>query len=388
MSDKHSQDSAPVISLFSGAGGLDLGVEDAGGSIRVMVEPDPDCGRTLSATNAYFPDARLIQSPLQRVATEALLSTAALRSGEAALLVGGPPCQPFSKSGYWLGDRRLGVTDPRAALLGEYIRVLREARPAGFILENVPSLTHPSHRSAFEATLHQLEAEGYAVAWWRLNAADYGVPQSRVRVFIVGLRGRGAPLEPVPTHRWSRRHGGSAELLPAETAGRWLWRFRDSLYAEDGEEPSGRWAEQLRAIPPGGNYKFHTAWAGHPNPSFVTETKYWSFLLKLSPLRPSWTIQASAGPWTGPLHWESRRLRIPELAALQSFPVDYEFEGSRKAVRRQIGNAVPSLLSSAVASAVLTEILGQDAAQGRRLAFELPDQYVSSEDAPLAASRW
>lgn len=380
----------PVMSLFSGAGGLDLGAEDAGASVRVLVEPDANCVGTLRANRRYFPEAEILAKPLQDVTTDELLAIAGLRRGEAALLVGGPPCQPFSKSGYWLGERRLGMTDPRAALLDEYVRVLRQARPEGFILENVPSLTHPAHRAAFDATVEQLAGEGYAVTWWRLNAADYGVPQSRVRIFIAGLRGRTPPTKPVRTHRWSRKEiddPAGLALMPAETAGRWLRGLRDAD-AEPGENPVGRWAEHLRAIPPGGNYKFHTSWAGHKRPTFVTETMFWTFLLKLSPLRPSWTIQASAGPWTGPFHWDSRRLRVPELAALQCFPADFVFEGSRRAVRRQIGNAVPSLLSSAVMSSVLGQILGRSAIPGQRLSFDLADEYLGTEDGPLAALRW
>ena len=105
--------------------------------------------------------------------------------------------------------------------------------------------------------------------------------------------------------------------------------MRATSFVEPEEVVRGA-GRSTRAVPPGWNYKPHTAWAGHPNPTFVTETRFWNFLLKLSPDLPSWTIPASPGPWTGPFHWESRRLRTPELAALQGFPDGYVFAGSRR----------------------------------------------------------
>lgn len=116
-------------------------------------------------------------------------------------------------------------------------------------------------------------------------------------------------------------------------------------------------------MPPGWNYKAHTAWGGHPNPTFVTETRFWNFLLKLSPDQPSWTIPANPGPWTGPFHWDSRRLRTPELAALQGFPPGYVFEGSRRERVRQIGNAAPPPLVEPMIRSVLQCL---DGSQHRR----------------------
>jgi DNA (cytosine-5)-methyltransferase 1 len=113
-------------------------------------------------------------------------------------------------------------------------------------------------------------------------------------------------------------------------------------------------------VPPGQNYKALTAWAGHPSPSFVAETRFWSFLLKLSPGSPSWTVAANPGPWVGPFHWESRRLRTAELAALQSFPAGYVFEGNRRERVRQVGNAVPPLLARAMMGPLLAALSGKE----------------------------
>lgn len=381
--------SVPAISLFSGAGGLDLGLEDAGGSVRLMVEPDRDSTATVRANRRFFRDAAILEQPIQKLSVEEILHAAGLRRGEAGLLVGGPPCQPFSKSGYWLQDRRAGLADARASLLDDYLRVLSGAHPEAFILENVASLYHPAHRETFERFLARARRAGYAVAWKRLNAVEYGVPQTRYRVFVLGLRGRHAPSLPEPTHWWGQPPLNSAHLLPPETAGRWISAFGSREYAEVEESLLGKWKDILREIPPGWNYKYLTSWAGCAKPLFIAESKYWSFLLKLSPYRPSWTIQASPGPWTGPLHWKSRKLRIPELAALQTFPPTFAFTGSRASRVRQIGNAVPPLLASRVAQALLADVCGTPPRRGRRLRYHLADGYeVDRSHVPGGNGRW
>src|SRR5439155_5778500 len=118
---------------------------------------------------------------------------------------------------------------------------------------------------------------------------------------------------------------------------------------EDGEEMRGRWRELLPQVPPGDNYLFFTEERGHPRPVFKWRSRYWSFLLKLHPDRPSPTIQAQPGPNVGPFHWDNRRLRVSELKRLFTFPDDFEFVGSRASVQAQIGNSVPPALSFAVA---------------------------------------
>jgi len=101
-------------------------------------------------------------------------------------------------------------------------------------------------------------------------------------------------------------------------------------------------------VPPGQNYIALTEKRGYPNPKFIAGKRYWSFLLKLHPNLPSWTIIASPGHWEGPFHWKGRRLRLKELAAIQTFPEDYNFVGSRRSIQKQIGNAVPPLMGKAI----------------------------------------
>src|SRR5690606_38867063 len=98
----------------------------------------------------------------------------------------------------------------------------------------------------------------------------------------------------------------------------------------------------------GKNYISLTEKHGFPNPKFVANKRFWTFLLKLHPLESSWTIAAQPGPWVGPMHWNNRRLRVPEIAALQTFPEDYIFYGNRRSIQKQIGNAVPCLLGKGI----------------------------------------
>jgi DNA (cytosine-5)-methyltransferase 1 len=148
-------------------------------------------------------------------------------------------------------------------------------------------------------------------------------------------------------------------LRPAVTANEAIRAYAGRKYAEPEEIVRGRWAEHLRTVPPGWNYKAHTAWGGHPNPTFETETRFWSFLLKLHPDRPSWTVSANPGPWVGPFHWRSRRLRTVELAAIQGFPAGYRFTGNRRSRVRQIGNAVPPPLARTMIEATVTALTGR-----------------------------
>jgi DNA (cytosine-5)-methyltransferase 1 len=233
----------------------------------------------------------------------------------------------------------------------EFWRLIFESNADGFVFENVPSIKHPRNRPVLDGFCRAAESAGYYVTQVTANAAEYGVAQTRERVFVLGAK-RGKPCAPKPSHTLKDIRG----LRPALTAGDALQGFDRPEFFEAEELITGRWAEHLRTVPPGWNYKAHTAWAGHPNPTFETETRFWNFLLKLSPDRPSWTIAASPGPWTGPFHWTSRRLRTVELAALQGFPEEYRFAGSRRDRVRQLGNAVPPPLARRMVESVLETV--------------------------------
>jgi DNA (cytosine-5)-methyltransferase 1 len=354
-----------AISLFSGAGGLDLGVERAGFATVVAVEWDHDAADTMEKNAPrFFPHMgevlRADLYPLAAGSGRGVTTRDILRAGGLSprggpdLLVGGPPCVAFSKSGFWLDWKRDGV-DPAASLLQAYTRVLREARPRYFILENVYALTfdNKASRPAFRRLLSEIEAAGYRFHWKVLNAADYGVPQSRPRLFVVGSRrGDRVPELPAPTHHgsWERRRSGEGGALPHVTSGEVLAGLLTTPEPE--EVVRGRWGHLLPEIPPGGNYLHFTAEREHPRPLFEWRSRYWSFLLKLDPSRPSPTIQAHPGPNVGPFHWDSRRLRVPELRRLFTFPDDFDVVGRRASVQAQIGNAVPPRLAEQVARGI------------------------------------
>ncbi len=357
-----------AISLFSGAGGLDLGIEAAGFATVSAVEWDRDAADTMekNAPTSFPLLNEVVRADLYLpaagsdlgVTTRDILKAGGLSTrNRPDLLVGGPPCVAFSKSGFWLDWKRDGV-DAAASLLQAYTRVLAEARPRYFILENVYALTfdNKASRPAFTRLLREIEAAGYRHTWRVLNAADYGVPQARPRLFIIGCRKRDRlPELPEPTHHgdWERRKttGGP---LPHLTAGKVL----DDLITEPEIEEvvRGGWGHLLPEIPPGENYLHFTKERGHPDPIFEWRSRYWSFLLKLDPDKPSPTIQAQPGPNVGPFHWENRRLRVPELRRLFTFPDDFDFVGKRASVQAQIGNSVPPLLARRVAEAVAAAV--------------------------------
>ena len=180
------------ISLFTGAGGLDLGFEAAGFATRVAVEMDPDA----VATIRHNRDWPLVptECSLGRGFKRNLLARAGLRQGDADVLIGGPPCQPFSKSGYWaLGDARR-LADPRASTLGAYLRVLKDTLPKAYLLENVPGIAFASKDEGICFLRQEIEKINvetgcrYTFQPALLRAVDFGIPQDRHRVFIIGHR--------------------------------------------------------------------------------------------------------------------------------------------------------------------------------------------------------
>ena len=359
-----------VIDLFAGAGGLSVGAHQAGGNVVASLEFDSVACQTLRANGSYH--GEVIEGDVCDFSGTQLRKLAGLKKRDPLIIVGGPPCQPFSKAAYWTeeGDdaayrrarasgllaakpaaKTLVKTDSRRDLVREYWRIVQESTADGFVFENVPSIKHPRNKPIYDAIVRDARDAGYNVTEVVANASEYGVAQARERVLILGSRRR-APSSPAKTHS-----ADAATGLPAPiSAGDALKGFDTKRFFEPEEVVTGRWAKHLEEVPPGWNYKAHTAWAGHPNPTFVTETRFWNFLLKLAPDRPSWTIAASPGPWTGPFHWRNRRLRTVELAALQGFPRDYLIEGSRRERVRQMGNAVPVPLATAMIKSVLESL--------------------------------
>jgi DNA (cytosine-5)-methyltransferase 1 len=347
-----------VISLFTGAGGLDYGFEAAGFCTAVALEMDRLCADTLMANRKEWP---LIVDDIANVPTERMLRQASLEPGGADVLIGGPPCQPFSKSGFWATGEAGRLNDPRAATLKGYLRVLEEARPRAFLLENVEGLGFKGKDEGLRLVRNELDrindrhGTAYRAFVQVLNAADFGVPQIRRRMFVIGARDGGSFRFPAITHCDPAGPPAGMFSEPYRTA----W---DAL--DDVEEPAsaaldvrGKWAALLPTIPEGQNYLWHTE-RGGGEPLFGWRRRYWSFLLKLAKGLPSWTIQAQPGPATGPFHWSNRRLSVREMARLQTFPDDVIIRGKYADAQRQLGNAVPSLLGEVLARAIRKQLLG------------------------------
>ena len=348
-----------AISLFTGVGGLDFGFETAGFRTAVAVECDSAACETIRL-NRKWP---IIEAKIQDVSSRAILKKAGLRVGEADVLIGGPPCQPFSKSGYWKSGDALRLKDPRADTLSEFLRVLAETKPRAFLLENVPGFAFNSKNEGLQHILKGIEAVNrkartkYKAHWQVLNAAEFGVPQIRERVFLVGSRD-GLPFT-FPQPAFAQVSDLQNGCLPYRTA----WDALGDLPEDpqdDGLAIGGKWGELLPSIPEGQNYLWHTP-RGGGKPIFGWRMRYWCFLLKLAKNKPSWTIQAQPGSSIGPFHWRNRRLTTRELCRLQTFPDGLKFSRSRTDVQRLLGNAVPSLLGEILGWEIRSQLLGTGA---------------------------
>jgi DNA (cytosine-5)-methyltransferase 1 len=360
-----------AVSLFTGAGGLDLGCEQAGFTTVAAVESNTDARATLAANRGrYFPglaDDAVLRDVID-VQPMDLRALPAISHSDVDLVHGGPPCTPFSKSGNWLEYKRTGA-DPKHSLLDEFARLATGLAPKALLMENVFGLAYQNHnRTAFERIQRGVDDAGYELRWRVLLAADYGgVPQLRQRLVCVALR---RDLLDCAPDRWvfpwprathagphERRADWDASLPPHLTAGEALAEVRPTDNPPEPEEVvHGTHAQALHEVPPGDNYLFHTAKRGHPDPRYRWRARYWSFLLKLSPNRPSPTIQGQPGPWVGPFHWDSRRLRVAEVKRLMAIPSDFELAGDRRSNQLQLGNAVPPPLARAVAQAIGREL--------------------------------
>jgi DNA (cytosine-5)-methyltransferase 1 len=230
------------------------------------------------------------------------------------------------------------------------------------LLENVYGLAYKGKDEGLARILDGIKqinretGSNYRPCWKVIDAASYGVPQHRERVFIVASRDGLAFEFPVATHGdcTDLFAGGGCE--PYRTA----WDALGDL-PEDPQEPDlaigGKWADLLPSIPEGENYLHHTP-RGSGRPLFGWRTRYWSFLLKLAKNRPSWTIQAQPGSAIGPFHWRNRKLSTQELCRLQTFPDTLKFKCGRTQVQKLLGNAVPSLLAEILAREIRIQLLG------------------------------
>jgi DNA (cytosine-5)-methyltransferase 1 len=348
-----------VISLFSGALGLDLGLEQAGFEIRVAVECNHQAAETIRRNR---PKVAVIERKLEEVTTKEILERAGLKPGEPMVITGGPSCQPFSTVG-----QRGSMSDPRGTMFREFLRVVREAKPEFFVMENVRGVISAAirHRplrergpgfpplqpdeelgSAFLLLLKEVANIDYSTAFDLVNAADYGVPQVRERLLFIGSRdGRGVKLP-------KKSHGEEA----VDGFASWI-SLRDCLNGLEDSQPSfvpfsPMKRKYLSMVPEGGNWRdlptrhqrkamggAFDSWGGRvgfyrrldwerPTPALTTEpTSKATMLCHPDELRP---------------------LTVREYARIQQFPDSWEIVGSVRQRYIQLGNAVPVGLGRAI----------------------------------------
>lgn len=348
-----------VVSLFSGCGGLDYGFEAAGYGVRFANDFDRFSCETLRLNHRE----NVLHAPIESVGASDVKKTIGSDSGACDVLIGGPPCQPFSKSAYWSKGDTLRLNDPRANTLDQYFRFVEDLQPQAFLLENVHGLNYNGKEEGFQFIIERIKDINhktglhYVPSWAVLNVADYGVPQLRVRFFLVASRRGGRFRFPEPTHIPSEEAEsslfGGMGIMPYVSA----WEAIGSIPLDPDQNlrVGGKWADLLPSIPEGENYLWHTDRKGGL-PLFGWRTRYWSFLLKLSKRLPSWTIQAQPGSAIGPFHWTNRKLSWQELAGIQTFPKSFQIDAPRTEIQRQIGNAVPSLMAEILAREIAQQI--------------------------------
>jgi len=366
-----------VISLFTGAGGLDIGLEEAGFETAVCVEIDKHCRATLQANTDWpvFDDDKGDRTPgnIRDIGADELLAFSGLEKGEPALVVGGAPCQPFSNIG-----KRNGKDDPENGdLFLEFVRIVRETKPRAFLFENVAGITQSRHEEIIEYMTEQFEGLGYSITWNKLNAADYGVPQKRIRFFLVGILGTEQPAFPLPTHYKSRKRWrefiSNLDRDPGYLPEEWksvadaFERIPDDYkdrpdYVQMNHTQRVR--ERMEYVGPGQNFKvvpdehLPNCWTNGKHQGQDTFGRMeWE--------GPSNTIRTAAyNPSKGKyIHPEDNRgLNSYEMKMLQGFDPDWELKladkdgMTLKSAGNQVGNAVPPPLAEALGRALMIQL--------------------------------
>jgi DNA (cytosine-5)-methyltransferase 1 len=326
MSRESKSQGKSIISLFSGCGGLDLGFEQHGFVPLVCVDSDPQACETLRLNR---PKWAVFGGDIRSFATTSRVQG----------VIGGPPCQGFSTAGK--GD----PGDPRNFLWREYFRVVKQARPEFILLENVPGMLRPRNRPHLDELIDAFESLGFCITLGVLNAADYGVPQNRKRLIIVGGRGFTIDL-PKPT---AARHRTVSEAIGDLRKAVNVPNHEPNVHAR---HVVRRW-DRLRE--------------GEEDPGYRRARLYSN--------RPSSTIRAggSYGPsgnhlagFHPPIHYSlPRQLTVREAARLQGFPDSWIFAGAKTVQGRQVGNAVPPPLAAAIARSIAEALLQRSTSRGR-----------------------
>ena len=343
-----------AISLFSGAGGFDLGIEAAGFTTKLCTDVDLHSCQSLELNRdalkntdgdgiRFLSEAKVVQKNIKEYTTEQILADAGLKKEDVALIYGGPPCQSFSVFG-----QRKGMEDPRGTLLWDFLRVISEIKPTCFIFENVAGLLTIDDGKVFKQFLDELSKDEdgntiYKTTNYLLDTASFGVPQYRSRVIVFGTKDKWISC-PIKTHAINAKD--EETLLPAVTVADAL----DGLH-----EPS------IISLP---NHigRVH----GEDIIKRYTALKFGerdskTRINRLNPSKPSFAIVVGSdkGGGKGHVHpYTPREVTPRESARLQSFPDFWKFTGTSRHPIRQVGNAVPPIFAAVLGTHLLKEAFG------------------------------
>lgn len=332
-----------ALSLFSGAGGLDIGFHTAGFKIIACVEKEASFCQTLQLNLGRYlePDCKILNRDIQQLQPDEIPVQ------QIEFIIGGPPCQSFSAIGRRAGGID-GIRDERGSLFEYYCGLVQYYQPKGFLFENVRGILGANHGKDWQFIVDAFARLGYQLFYRVLDCADYGVPQHRERLILVGTKERDFKF-PRPTHGTD-----SPSQKPYISAGEAIADLQDP------EEPlhsySGKYGKLLEEVPPGMNYHYFTREMGYSNPIFAWRSRFSDFLYKADPEKPVRTIVAKMGAYSGPFHWKNRKFTLQEFKRLQTFPDEYDFFGNLNTALQQLGNSVPPTFAEQLAKAVLQQL--------------------------------
>lgn len=365
----HKLTAPSVVDLFAGAGGLSSSLEAVGWRSVAAVDIDADAANTLRLNQArgHLNGTKIIQADIRELSAKEVRPARVSSTWRPDLLAGGPPCQPFSSAG-----RMKGLSDPRGRLFHEFVRLADELRPRFVLFENVAGLvtakTSTGHvGGVLKRIQREFEAIGYACRFDLLNAADFGAPQRRVRLYMIASRHERLPEFPEPTHSRDQTLG----RLPWVSLGEFLAKQPRPAF-DDIVRPNSRRAAELAALTPGTGLKSGgIVEANRPS-------GHWGYrqdCFMADPSLPSRTIRAASTPdWLRIHANDIRRLTWRECANLQGFPLDWEFVGTSSSRFRQIGNAVQSHIGRAI-GAMLYEAV-ESKQRARPVSAEWPASFM------------
>lgn len=328
-----------ALDLFSGPGGLSLGMKRAGIEPVACVEKNKDA---IGTYDAHTPAADHYHQDIRNVSFERY-------RGKVDVVFGGPPCQPFSTGGL-----RRGTADARN-MFPEFIRALKEVGPAAFLAENVPGLATRGREHYLAELLSEFEALGFNVSWHVVLASDYGVPQNRRRLIMVGMR-KGTFWFPKPTHgpKGDQPHVASGSVISKEKP---LGEPPDCpvIYAKD---PDPRRSPYAGHVYNGGGRPIDLSRPCHT--ILASAGGYKTHWVDTMDVAPDYSAHLMAGgaPRDGAVPG-ARRMTLEESALIQTFPADMWFAGSRSSQYTQVGDAVPPMLGYALGNALRQQLEGQ-----------------------------